>query len=302
MTRISTPSPAPADQPELAREQARNDAGARAGAQFAALYRGTTRFAYARTRGASARRALLARKLRMAVPRPLVAAGEPARGAGAGGSGRITRDGGGGSGGQSQHGHDGGDSSGNGNGNGHGGAASSRGEVGIRSSGKTEVPLPRRGALQTFAASQPPDADLSQTLPKLWCDALLALRDELAANPEARVDARVHERFIDLLTVQRQLGGSEGASGIDGDLGAWRQRLIDASSARAQPPKTMPAAVATPGEPGRVGRLNLLMLPLLLMYSRPATPAMRARALNLRTLQRGAAVAAGAAGAADKSR
>lgn len=297
MTRISTPSPAPADQPELAREQARNDAGTRAGAQFAALYRGTTRFAYARTRGASARRALLARKLRMAVPRPLMAAGEPARGAGAGGSGRITRDGGGGSGGQSQHGHDGGDS--RGNGNGRGGAASSRGEVGIRSSGKTEVPLPRRGVLQTFAASQPPDADLSHTLPKLWCDALLALRDELAANPEARIDARVHERFIDLLTVQRQLGGTDAASGSDGDLGAWRQRLIDASSARAQPPKTMPAAVATPGEPGRVGRLNLLMLPLLLMYSRPATPAMRERALNLRTLQRGAAVAAGAA---EKSR
>ncbi|WP_421377480.1 hypothetical protein ACOCG7_07410 [Paraburkholderia sp. DD10] len=297
MTRISTPSPAPADQPELAREQARNDAGTRAGAQFAALYRGTTRFAYARTRSASARRALLARKLRMAVPRPLVAAGEPARGAGAGGSGRITRDGGGGSGGQSQHGHDGGDSGGNGNG--RGGAASSRGEVGIRSSGKTEVPLPRRGALQTFAASQPPDADLSHTLPKLWCDALLALRDELAVNPEARLDARVHERFIDLLTVQRQLGGADAASGIDGDLGAWRQRLIDASSARAQPPKTMSAARVAPGEPGRVGRLNLLMLPLLLMYSRPATPAMRERALNLRTLQRGAAVAAGAA---DKSR
>uniref|UniRef100_E1TI76 Uncharacterized protein n=1 Tax=Burkholderia sp. (strain CCGE1003) TaxID=640512 RepID=E1TI76_BURSG len=273
-------------------------------ARFAVLYRGTVTFGYARTQQMAMRGSLPARKLaalnarkrnaarRTGTRRPLVVTGNDAyeHAADSGDSGRIQRDGGGGGRGNDQSPHDGADSDSN----------MPRAQIRTRSGHAVIAPL-APGALQKYVAAQGlcSDRDLAQTLPRLWCETLLALRDEAAARPQARLDALLHEHFIDLLAVQQQTGASGGISGgISGDassgtsgdasMGAWRQRLIDASGER----DAAPQAGASAEKISRAGRLNLLMPLLLLSYGRPSTPAMRERAMNVRIVQRGAALTA----------
>ncbi|MDR6476135.1 type III secretion regulatory protein HpaA [Burkholderia sp. OAS925] len=270
-------------------------------ARFAVLYRGTITFSYARTQQAAMRGSQLARKLaalnarrrnaarRTGMRRPIVVTGNDAseHAPDAADSGRITRDGGGGrgNGGQSHDGRDGADGENRENG-------APRTQVRMRSSGRAAIAAPERGPLQKFVEVQAGHADLSEMLPRLWCDALLASRDEAAVRPQASLDALLHERFIDLLRVQLQTG----APG-DADMGAWRQRLIDASASRGAGSDRAGAGAggeASAEQIGRTGRLNLLMPLLLLMYGKPSTSPMRERALNVRIVQRGAALAAAA--------
>ncbi|MBW9102115.1 hypothetical protein [Paraburkholderia phenoliruptrix] len=276
-------------------------------ARFAVLYRGTATFGYARTQQMAMRGSLLARKLaalnarkrnaarRTGMRRPLVVTGNDAHehAADSGDSGRIQRDGGGGGRGNDQSPHDGRDGADR-NGN------MPRAQIRTRI-GHAVIAPPAPGALQKYLSAQGlcSDRDLAQALPRLWCETLLALRDEAAARPQARLDALLHEHFIDLLAVQQQTGASGGISGgISGDassgtsgdasMGAWRQRLIDASGERDAAPQAGTSAEKI----SRAGRLNLLMPLLLLSYGRPSTPAMRERAMNVRIVQRGAALTA----------
>lgn len=308
MTRVGTHSHAtsPGAQAQTVRERSQQATLAR----FAVLYRGTVAFGYARTQQMAMRGSLLARKLaalnarkrnaarRTGMRRPLVVTGNDPyeHAADSGDSGRIQRDGGGGHGnGQSPHdGREGADSDAN----------MPRAQIRLRR-GHPVIAPPAPGALQKYVAARGlrPDQDMAQTLPRLWCDTLLALRDEAAARPDAPLDALLHEHFIDLLAVQQQTGASGDASGdasggasgdaIGGAIGdasmdAWRQRLIEASGNR----DAAPQAGASAEQISRAGRLNLLMPLLLLSYGRPSTPAMRERALNARIVQRGVALTA----------
>ncbi|WP_025597659.1 hypothetical protein [Burkholderia sp. WSM2230] len=298
MTRVGyhAPTASLAAQAQTTRERSQQSTVAR----FAVLYRGTISFSYARTQQMALRGSLLARRLaalnarkrnaarRAGMRRPLVASGNEASGHAPDGGdcGRITRDGGGGrgSGAPPHDGHDGAD----------GDEGMSRAQIRARS-GHTAVAPPAPGVLQKFVAAQGSSTDIPETLPRLWCDALLALRDEAAARPRAPLDAMLHECFIDLLAVQLQ-------NGVCGDtsMGTWRQRLIDASGMRGaaapgEASETRSAAGqadASAEEISRAGRLNLLMPLLLLSYARPSTPLMRERALNVRIVQRGMALTA----------
>ncbi|WP_027210515.1 hypothetical protein [Burkholderia sp. WSM2232] len=268
-------------------------------ARFAVLYRGTVTFSYARTQQMAMRGSLLARKLaalnarkrnaarRTGMRRPLVVTGNDAyeHAADSGHSGRIQREGGGGGrgNGQPQHdGRDGADSDG----------GMPRAQIRTRR-GHAVIAPPAPGALQKYVAAQAlcSNPEMAQTLPRLWCDTLLALRDEAAARPHAPLDALLHEHFIDLLAVQQQISASGGTSGgatASASMGAWRQRLIEASGER----EAGAQAGASTEEITRVGQLNLLMPLLLLSYGRPSTPAMRERAMNVRIVQRGVALTA----------
>ncbi|MEX3640088.1 hypothetical protein [Paraburkholderia sp. BR14320] len=114
------------------------------------------------------------------------------------------------------------------------------------------------------------------------------MRDEAAANPHAPLDALLHERFIDLLTVQLQTG----APG-DATMRAWRQLLTDVSGSRGAATRNASLeGEASVEKISRAGRLNLLMPLLLLAYGRPSTPTMHERAMNVRIMQRGAALMA----------
>jgi len=272
-------------------------------ARFAVLYRGTVTFGYARTQQVAVRGSLLARKLaalnarkrnaarRTGMRRPLVVTGNDAyeHAADSAESGRILRDGGNGNGGGGR-----GDGHPPNDGRDDAGGDENMPRAQIRTRGEHAVIAPPApGALQKYVAAKGlcSDSDMAQTLRRLWCDTLLALRDEAAARPDAPLDALLHEHFIDLLAVQQRTSTSGDASGGasgDASMGAWRQRLIEASGesgAAAQ-------AGASTEEISRVGRFNLLLPLLLLSYGRPSTPAMRERAMNVRIVQRGAALTA----------
>ncbi|KAF7964229.1 hypothetical protein AWV80_40500 [Cupriavidus sp. UYMU48A] len=279
MTRVSRPPTivSPATQADACRERwPQTDV-----ARFAVLYRGAIMFSYARTQHTDIRGSLLARKLAALSARRRNAV----RRAGArqsvttacnqapdfGNTGRVTRDGDGGrGGGQPRDGRHGDD-----------------GAQPLIRVGQTTISRPGPGALQEFVAAQTPCTTLADKLPRLWLGALLALRDEAAARPHAPLDALLHERFIDLLTVQLETG----APG-DGSMRAWRQLLTDVSGARGIATHNASLEGDASAEISRAGRLNLLMPLLLLAYGRPSTPSMRGRALNVRIVQRGAALMA----------
>ncbi|RZF23811.1 hypothetical protein EVC45_42215 [Paraburkholderia sp. UYCP14C] len=291
MTRVGTPltTVAPATHTNAARERLQQTAVAR----FAVLYRGTIMFSYARTQHTAMRGSVLGRKLatlnarrrnaacRTGVRRPVVAAGDKADEvleAGVGGSGRVTRDAGNGcdSGGQPHDERDGSDRD------------DCAPRALIRMRGQTSIARPAPGALQKFVAAQAPFTDLAETLPRLWCDALLAWHDEAAARPQAPLDAGLHERFIDLLAVQLHTGAPGDVS-----MDAWRQRLIEAcESGHLAARGASVEGEASAEKISRAGRLNLLMPLLLLGYGRPSTPPMRERAMNVRVVQRGTALIA----------
>ncbi|MGF6971595.1 type III secretion regulatory protein HpaA [Paraburkholderia sp. JPY465] len=283
MTRVSRPPTivSPAMQADACRERwSQTDV-----ARVAVLYRGAIMFSYARTQHTDIRGSLLARKLaalsarrRNAVRRAgarqssNTACNQPSEHApDFGNTGRVTRDGDGGRGGgqprDGRHGDDG-------------------AQPPMRV-GQTTISRPGPGALQEFVAAQTPCTTLADKLPRLWLGALLVLRDEAAARPHARLDALLHERFIDLLTVQLQTGAPGDAS-----IRAWRQLLTDVSGARGIATHNASLEADASAEISRAGRLNLLMPLLLLAYGRPSTPSMRGRALNVRIVQRGAALMA----------
>ena len=291
MTRVGTPvaTASLTAHADAARERSQQPAVPR----FAVLYRGTTAFSYGRTQQAALRGSLLARKLaalnarkrqaahRAGGRRPFVATGNAAseHASEAGDAVRITRDAGGGrgSGGQSHDGRDGAE----------GDDHAPRPRFRVRG-GHTAIARAAPHALQTFVVARAPSTDLHDTLPRLWCDTLLALRDEAAARPHAPLDALLHERFIDLLGVQLHTGAPGDAS-----LAAWRQRLIDASRTRGAGACHAPVeGRASTERISRAGRLNLLLPLLLLAYGRPSTLPMRERAMNVRIVQRGAALMA----------
>ncbi|WP_018314652.1 hypothetical protein [Cupriavidus sp. UYPR2.512] len=281
MMRIGTSTPTVAVQANMAKESSSQVAVAR----FAVLYRGTITFSYARTQEASTRGSLLARKLAALNERkrhvlrragrrwPIVITDNDANESASDGVGidRATRDGGErGSGGQQHDGRDGDE-------------RSPRAELHMRSEKKGITP-PARGVLHKCLAAQALGAGLSETLPRLWCEALLALRDEASAYPGALIDSRIHELFFELMVIQQQRDAPAGAS-----MSAWRQRLIIASAARQTVSSGAPAKdEGSSGSLCRAERLNLLMPLLLLMYSKPFTPSLRAHAMNVRTLQRAA--------------
>ncbi|SPS02511.1 MULTISPECIES: hypothetical protein [Cupriavidus] len=283
MTRVCTPLTTipPAAHTNAARERLQQTA-------VAVLYRGTIMFSYALTQHRAMRGSLLARRLatlnarrrnsacRTGVRRSVVAAGDgvgKAPEAGLVNPGRATCDTGCGS--QSHDKRDGANSD----------DCVPRAQIRMRG-GQASIARRAPGALQKLVAAQAPRTDLTDTLPRLWCDALLALRDEAAAHPQAPLEARLHESFIDLLAVQLQTGAPGDAS-----MDAWRQRLIDAcGSGRGAVRDASVEGDASAKKISRAGRLNLLMPLLLLAYGRPSTQPMRERAMNVRVVQRGAAL------------
>ncbi|MGF6292604.1 hypothetical protein [Paraburkholderia youngii] len=284
MTRVSRPTTivSPATQADACRERwPQTDV-----ARFAVLYRGAIMFSYARTQHTDIRGSLLARKLaalsarrrnavrragaRQSVTTACNQASEHAPDFG--NTGRVTRDGNGGrrGGGQPRDGRHGDD-----------------GAQPLMRVGQATISRPGLGALQEFVAAQTPCTTLADKLPRFWLGALLALRDEAAARPHASLDALLHERFIDLLTVQLQTGAPGDAS-----MRAWRQLLTDVSGARGIATHNASLECDASAEISRAGRLNLLMPLLLLAYGRPSTATMRERAMNVRIVQRGAALMA----------
>jgi type III secretion regulatory protein HpaA len=262
-----------------AQQKSANAQGARNGAQFAALYRGTTNFTYGNS-GQSGPSAGSIRAKRMAnqLARKRQAAKKQRRnGASMEDDGpdeadtqhaehqRVTRDGGGRGGGQSHDDHS----------DDHDAAALP--SVKARASG-TVVPPPA-GRLDAVAAQYPEpgqEGARGAAVRDAWCGDMLALLDQLAANPQMPLDAQVLEQSIDLLSVQQRIGQLPAVG-----LPALRER----STATAGPGGS---DVARLPPPERAQRFNLLFPLLWLHGDRPSTAPQRARAIDtLHTLRGG---------------
>lgn len=253
MTRIGGPpqTPQPAQTSSINQAQTNatpgsNDSGA---ARFAVQYRDTT-FGYQAQPQGPTRSQLRARKLADSLARKRRAERRTRRNvSGAsddiddGGHApeehrRVTRDGGGGGGGSGQQHH--------GDGDGHGEAATDLPAVKSRP-GATVPPL-AQGALQGIAAAAPNERARENAVLDAFSDTLLDLRQRMRANPQAPLDARIHEAMLDLLAVQRAYGPFSPAT-----PGAARQRLIEASERQAGGGRTAGAAAPMGASSPRTG-------------------------------------------------
>ncbi|WP_199541818.1 hypothetical protein [Paraburkholderia kururiensis] len=233
MTRIGgppqTPQPAQTSSINQAQTNATPSSNDSSAARFAVQYRDTT-FGYQAQPQGPTRSQLRARKLADSLARKRRAERRTRRNvSGAsddiddGGHApeehrRVTRDGGGGGSGSGQQHH--------GDGDGHGEAATDLPAVKSRP-GATVPPL-AQGALQGIAAAAPNERARENAVLDAFSDTLLDLRQRMSANPQAPLDARIHEAMLDLLAVQRAYGPFSPAT-----LGAARQRLIEASERQA---------------------------------------------------------------------
>ncbi|MFM0416074.1 hypothetical protein [Paraburkholderia aromaticivorans] len=273
-----------------AQQKAANAQGARNGAQFAALYRGTTNFTYGSDaqRGPSvssvrAKRMAdqLARKRRAAKKQrgnsaaldddgPDDAEAHHAEGQ------KVNRDGGGRGGGnhsQGDHGdeHDAGAAP----------AIKARGDRGA-------VPPPPPGRLDAIAAQYAqPGQEIARAaaVRDAWRTDMLNLREQLAGNPQIPLDARVLEQAIDLLGVQQRIG-SIAASHLGAGCGvaALRERAGGPVSGGARQSVTrLPA-------PERVQRFNLLFPLLWLHADKPSNAPQLARSIDTLCALRGGAL------------
>jgi hypothetical protein len=333
MTRIGgppqTPQPAQTSSVNQAQTNATptsNDSGA---ARFAVQYRDTT-FGYQSQPQGPTRSQLRARKLADSLARKRRAERRTRRNVSGGSDDiddgghapeehrRVTRDGGGGGGGSGQQHHGDGDS--------HSEAATDL--PAVKSRPGAGVPPLAQGALQGIAAAAPNERARETAVLDAFSDALLDLRQRMSANPQAPLDARIHESMLDLLAVQRAYGPFSPAT-----LGAARQRLIEASERRAGSvsagpvPGTLPgaglaarrapgAAFGTPAAPranapantasvpastspepaetllaDRVGRFNLLLGLLIFSATRPTTSTRLAHQIDTLQLLRGGMLA-----------
>ncbi|QCP52293.1 hypothetical protein FAZ95_24235 [Trinickia violacea] len=269
-----------------AQQKSANAQGARNGAQFAALYRGTTNFTYGNS-GQSGPSVGSIRAKRMAdqLARKRQAAKKQRRnGASMQDDGpdeadtqhaehqRVTRDGGGRGGGQSHDDHS----------DDH--AAAAVPSVKARASGAV-VPPPV-GRLDAVAAqySEPgQEGARGAAVRDAWCGDMLALLDKLAANPQMPLDTQVFEQSIDLLSVQQRIGPLPAAG-----LASLRERRTEGQS----------GGVARLPPPERVQRFNLLFPLLWLQGDRPSTAPQRTRAIDTLFTLRGGVLGRAAAAAA----
>lgn len=257
-------------------QKAANAQGARNGAQFAALYRGTTNFTYGNDaqRGPSvssvrAKRMAdqLARKRRAAKKQRSNAGGldddgpDDAEAHHAEGH-KVNRDGGGrGGGGHSQGDHSDEHDS---------GAAPS-----IKARGdRNAVPPPPPGRLDAIAAqyAQPgQEGARAAAVRDAWRTDMLNLREQLAANPQMPIDARVLEQAIDLLGVQQRIGSIAASQpGAGSGVAALRERTAGST---AQGVTRLPP-------PERVQRFNLLFPLLWLHADKPSNAAQLNRSID----------------------
>ncbi|MFM0594575.1 hypothetical protein [Paraburkholderia dilworthii] len=289
-----------------AQQKSANAQGARNGAQFAALYRGTTNFTYGSDaqRGPSVSSVRAKRMADQLARKRRAAKKQRSNGAGLDDDGpddaeanhaeghKVNRDGGGrGGGGQSQGDHS------DEHDTGTAPAIKARGDRGA-------VPPPPAGRLDAVAAQygQPGQEGVrAAAVRDAWRGDMLSLREQLAANPQMPLDARVLEQSIDLLGVQQRIGSISAAlPGANSGVAALREH---AGGAGAQ-------GVARLPPPERVQRFNLLFPLMWLHADKPATVTQRGRSINTlcglrggvfgRTVS-GAAGAAGAAGASGGS-
>ena len=260
-----------------AQQKSANAQGARNGAQFAALYRGATNFTYGQDaqRGPSIN-SMRARKMADQLARKRRAAKKQrSGGAGLEDDGpdeadtqhaeghRVDRDGrGGGGGGQS---HDD-------NADDH--ASGALPALKARKGGAA-VPPPA-GRLEAIASQygQPGEEGArNAAIRDAWCDSMLSLREQLAADPQKHFSVAVLEHSMDLLGMQQRFGPLPAVG-----LAALRDRTAGASE-----------GVSHLRPPERVQRFNLLFPLLWLHADMPATRTQRARALDmLSTLRSGA--------------
>ncbi|OAJ62869.1 hypothetical protein [Paraburkholderia ginsengiterrae] len=307
MTRISQPS-----QAETAHLDRSHEAG-RSGneseiARHAALYRSTTRFAYAAKPQGNQRGSLRTRKLaQLQAKRRRAAALRRSRMSGSGGvdddgddeggaheeSRRVTRDGGGGGGGGGDHG-----------GQSHDGQHDGEGAVppAIRMRPGEPAPPLEPGALQTLAATCSNDAEKTAAVRGGLCDGLLDVRDGMAAHPDAAFDARLYELSADaraalrhgtpksvnpaelrelMIASSRRRGGSENAARGTAGTPPSSAHASNADAGTAQP------------QLSRVQRLNLLGYLFLLNAQSPLPPSQRDRSINTLSSLRAGALARG---------
>lgn len=258
-----------------AQQRSANAQNARNSAQFAALYRGETTFTYGSAPQSgptvSSQRARrmadsLARKRRAEKrqQRNLRRGGGDDEGAGERGGAhgerlRVTRDGGqrGGGGGQSQDERDGDH------------YASALPSVKPRLA--ATIPPPS-GRLEAIAARFGPGEESARAaaVRDAWESDLLALHQQVAANPQTDVGALVHQLKIDWLQVEQQIGAMPRGGGI----AALRER------GGTQADRAGHAAGARPLLPERARHFNLLVGLLWKDTDLPHTGARRARALG----------------------
>jgi type III secretion regulatory protein HpaA len=274
-----------------AQQKSANAQGARNGAQFAALYRGTTNFTYgsdaqrnavARSNNARRMASQLARK-----KRALSRQRKGARGIDDDDGGeaemhdhenkRVTRDGGGKGGGQ-QHGDDHDE---------QGARAAQSIKAGRGKSGVGE-PAGKLGALaQELGPGD--EARRMSAVRDAWGGQLLALMDELDKHPGMALDARVMEHSLDLLSVQQTIGRLPAAG-----LGGFIERL------KGLPPRAVSAGMDGINPHVQRQRDLSLLAPLLYLHGDlPSTPAQRNRAIGKLSSMRAAAIVHAPGAAAD---
>ncbi|MDB5787014.1 hypothetical protein [Caballeronia mineralivorans] len=261
----------------------------------AALYRGRTTFAYAHRAHAKAlanklhaskmqaRRTRANKQTRFAAPRKALA--QPSHQPGARAASlraaaqriagqRVSRDGG-----RSGRGGSGGDQSSSQQG--QGGSKQGQGQE-RRDSGSVRRTMAASAGAGTAAEAAPTLARLldivagqdtggvrGETLANAHCDALLLLREELAASPGQRFDARLHRLSQEVTAARVWLAGSHAvdtpaATLLPTGFSAIRARLIERATQRS------PAqSAAAPINAARLREFNLLLGLHLLIHERP---------------------------------
>lgn len=260
-----------------AQQKSANAQGARNGAQFAALYRGTTNFTYGQDpqRGPSVS-SVRAKKMADQLARKRRAA-KKQRGGGAGldddgpedadthhaDGHAVNRDGRGrGGGGQS---HDD-----------HADEHDSGAAPAMKVRKDSAMVPPPAGQLEAIAAqyAQPgQEGARNAALREAWCGAMLGLLGQLSASPQAPFAASVLELSMDLLGAQQRFG---------------QLPSLGLSSLRDRSSSAPGAGVTRLPPPERMQRFNLLFPLLWLHADMPYTGPQRARALDtLGTLRSG---------------
>jgi type III secretion regulatory protein HpaA len=275
-----------------AQQKSANAQGARNGAQFAALYRGTTSFTYGQDpqRGPSVS-SVRAKKMADQLARKRRAA-KKQRGGGAGldddgpdeadahhaDSHAVNRDGRGrGGGGQSHDDHS----------DEHDSDAAPTMKV-RKNSGVVPPPTRQLEAIAGQYAEPGQEGMRNGALRDAWCGAMLGLLGQLSASPQLQFAASVMELSMDLLGAQQRFGKLPSLG-----LSSLRDRSSGASGPGAGVTRLPP--------PERVQRFNLLFPLLWLHADMPYTGPQRARALDtLGTLRSGTVSRAMTASAGNK--
>lgn len=275
-----------------AQQKAANAQGARNGAQFAALYRGTTNFTYGSdAQRAAATRSINAKRMASQLARKKRALSKQRKGARGiddddGGEAeahehenkRITRDGGGKGGGQ-HHGDDHDD---------HRDDAAVAIKAG-RGKANVDDPSSRLSLLAQQLNNPGDEAHRMDAVRDAWGGHLVALMEELNANPNMPLDARVMEHSLDLLSVQQTIGRMPAAG-----LGGFIERL------KALPPRAQGNAPAIDPKAGQRLRDMPFLAPLLYLHGDlPSTRTQRERAIGKLTAMRASAIAHAPAGKSD---